>query len=72
LQFFARNVAVTQDLREKATSDCFAALHRHHRAAPVGMSEEMMAALNTNLLKSQLAKALMSCAPEIEGSVVMP
>ena len=50
LQFFARNVAVTQDLRKEATSDGFAALHRYHRAAPVRVFEEMMAALTLTLL----------------------
>jgi hypothetical protein len=71
LQLFARNVAVTQDLRKQATADCFAAMHRHHRAASVEMLEEVMAALNANL-QSSLRKALMNCAPEIEGSVLMP
>jgi hypothetical protein len=55
LQFLTQQVAVTQDLCQQPAADRFAAMNWHDRAAPVRVSQKVVAALDADLLESKPA-----------------
>ena len=57
-EFVPRDLAVSKDLCEQATTDCLATMDRNNGTATVRMAKEMVAALCSEDLETQLPKGL--------------
>jgi hypothetical protein len=57
-EFFPRQVAVAQDLREQAGTDRLATVNRYDRAAAIRVPEEMVASSDSNHSEALLPQGL--------------
>jgi len=57
-QFFCCSFAVSNDLRQEATTDCLTTMNGNYGASAVRMAKEMMATLLPNDVKTEFLKCL--------------
>ena len=68
-QFLCGDFTVTDDLRQKAATDCFTGMYGYYRTPAVNMLKEMMTAFTSNDLESQFPKGLDQALARDSGEV---